>query len=42
MTISAERPSRPSPALLRQPACALALGFGAGLAPRAPGTVGSL
>ncbi|GAB4350982.1 MAG: hypothetical protein Kow0073_05880 [Immundisolibacter sp.] len=42
MTISAERPSRPSPALLRRPACALALGFGAGLAPRAPGTVGSL
>lgn len=42
MTISAERPARPSPALLRQPACALALGFGAGLAPRAPGTVGSL
>lgn len=42
MTISAERPRRPSAALLRDPACALALGFGAGLAPRAPGTCGAL
>lgn len=42
MTTSAERPRRPSVALLRDPACALALGFGAGLAPRAPGTFGAL
>lgn len=42
MTTSAERPRRPSAALLREPACALALGFGAGLAPRAPGTFGAL
>ena len=42
MTTSAERPRRPPAALLRQPACALALGFGAGLAPRAPGTFGAL
>jgi phosphatidylglycerophosphatase A len=42
MTTSAERPSRPSAALLRDPACAFALGFGAGLAPRAPGTCGAL
>ncbi|MDD3650293.1 phosphatidylglycerophosphatase A [Immundisolibacter sp.] len=42
MTTSAERPRRPTAALLRDPACALALGFGAGLAPRAPGTCGAL
>jgi phosphatidylglycerophosphatase A len=42
MTTSAERPRRPAAALLRDPACALALGFGAGLAPRAPGTCGAL
>jgi phosphatidylglycerophosphatase A len=42
MTTSAERPRRPPAALLRQPACAVALGFGAGLAPRAPGTFGAL
>lgn len=42
MTTSAERPRRLSAALLRDPACALALGFGAGLAPRAPGTCGAL
>jgi len=42
MTTSAERPRRPSAALLRDPACALALGLGAGLAPRAPGTCGAL
>ena len=33
---------QPSPRLLLQPVHLLALGFGAGLAPRAPGTVGSL
>lgn len=42
MSISAEPSRRPSAALLRDPACALALGFGAGLAPRAPGTCGAL
>ena len=42
MTTSSERPRKPSAALLLQPACALALGFGAGLAPRAPGTFGAL
>jgi len=42
MTTSAERPRRPPAALLRQPACALAFGFGAGFAPRAPGTFGAL
>lgn len=36
-------PQRPSPAfLLSHPAHAVALGFGAGLSPKAPGTVGSL
>ncbi|MBM3386383.1 MAG: phosphatidylglycerophosphatase A [Betaproteobacteria bacterium] len=36
-------PLRPSPAfMLSHPAHALALGFGAGLSPKAPGTVGSL
>ncbi|MFW2421379.1 MAG: phosphatidylglycerophosphatase A [Porticoccaceae bacterium] len=40
MTIS---PVNPSPAqLLRSPLLLLAFGFGSGLAPRAPGTVGSL
>ena len=33
---------RPVAADLRQPVMALALGFGAGLAPRAPGTAGTL
>ena len=42
MTTSADRPRRPAAALLRDPACALALGFGTGLAPRAPGTCGAL
>lgn len=42
MTTFADRPRRPTAALLRDPACALALGFGAGLAPRAPGTCGAL
>ncbi len=42
MTTSAERPRRPAATLLRHPACAVALGFGAGLAPRAPGTCGAL
>jgi phosphatidylglycerophosphatase A len=32
----------PRPALLRSPAQLLAFGFGSGLAPRAPGTVGTL
>ena len=36
-------PFRPSPAfLLSHPAHAIALGFGAGLSPKAPGTIGSL
>ena len=36
-------PQRPSPAfLLSHPAHVVALGFGAGLSPKAPGTVGSL
>ena len=36
-------PTRPSAAfLLRHPAHAIALGFGSGLSPRAPGTVGTL
>jgi phosphatidylglycerophosphatase A len=36
-------PPTPSLAMLvRHPVCALAFGFGAGLAPRAPGTFGSL
>ena len=36
-------PLRPSPSfLLSHPAHAIALGFGAGLSPKAPGTVGSL
>ena len=36
-------PQRPSPAfMLSHPAHLLALGFGAGLSPKAPGTVGSL
>ena len=36
-------PQRPSPVfLLSHPAHAVALGFGAGLSPKAPGTVGSL
>ena len=34
--------SRLSPRLLREPVHFLALGFGAGLAPRAPGTAGTL
>jgi phosphatidylglycerophosphatase A len=34
--------TRVSPALLRDPVHFLALGFGAGLAPRAPGTAGTL
>jgi len=35
-------PESPSAALLRQPVHLLALGFGAGLVPRAPGTAGTL
>lgn len=47
MTTSANEPSRPGrtrlpAALLRQPVHLLALGFGAGLAPVAPGTFGSI
>ena len=33
---------RPAPSLLRHPAQFLAFGFGSGLAPRAPGTAGTL
>jgi phosphatidylglycerophosphatase A len=37
------RPPSPSPSrLLRDPICLLAFGFGTGLSPRAPGTVGSV
>ena len=43
MTTSAEgRTSRPSSHALRDPVQLLALGFGSGLVPRAPGTAGSL
>jgi phosphatidylglycerophosphatase A len=43
MTTSAEgRTPRPSSQALRDPVQLLALGFGAGLVPRAPGTAGSL
>ncbi|WP_372717172.1 phosphatidylglycerophosphatase A [Immundisolibacter sp.] len=42
MTTSANRPRRPPAGVLRDPACMIALGFGAGLAPRAPGTCGAL
>jgi phosphatidylglycerophosphatase A len=43
MTTSPERPvAQPTWRLLRQPVHLLALGFGAGLAPVAPGTFGSL
>ncbi len=43
MTISAERLARPAIAdLLKQPVLLLAFGFGSGLAPRAPGTAGTL
>jgi phosphatidylglycerophosphatase A len=41
MTTSAETP-RPSSHALRDPVQLLALGFGSGLVPRAPGTAGSL
>ncbi|MEZ5543179.1 MAG: phosphatidylglycerophosphatase A [Pseudomonadota bacterium] len=34
-------PERPSPALLRHPLDLLALGFGSGLLPKAPGTAGT-
>lgn len=34
--------ARPAPALLRDPVMACALGFGSGLAPRAPGTFGTV
>lgn len=40
---SAQRPMRPSAAfMLQHPAHWIALGFGSGLSPKAPGTVGSL
>jgi len=43
MTTSTEQPAvRPTWRLLRQPVHLLALGFGTGLAPMAPGTFGSL
>ena len=44
MPASLEHPpeSRPAPDLLRHPAQLLAFGFGSGLAPRAPGTAGTL
>ncbi|MDP4613680.1 MAG: phosphatidylglycerophosphatase A [Limnohabitans sp.] len=42
-TVSVARPIRPTAAfMLRHPAHAIALGFGSGLSPKAPGTVGSL
>lgn len=41
--VSVAHPIRPTAAfMLRHPAHAIALGFGSGLAPKAPGTVGSL
>jgi phosphatidylglycerophosphatase A len=41
--VSVARPMRPSASfMLRHPAHAIALGFGSGLSPKAPGTVGSL
>src|SRR5678816_3108696 len=42
MTTSAEGTPRPSSQALRDPVQLLALGFGSGLVPRAPGTAGSL
>jgi phosphatidylglycerophosphatase A len=42
MTRLGERPPPTDPAILRQPVHLLAFGFGAGLSPRAPGTVGTL
>jgi phosphatidylglycerophosphatase A len=43
LTDTPNRPVRPSAAfMLSHPAHAIALGFGSGLSPRAPGTVGSL
>ncbi len=33
---------KPHAGLLKQPSCALALSFGAGLSPWAPGTIGAL
>lgn len=42
-SLSVERPIRPSASFMWQhPAHAIALGFGSGLSPKAPGTVGSL
>ncbi len=42
-TVSVAHPIRPTAAfMLRHPAHAIALGFGSGLSPKAPGTVGSL
>ena len=41
--VSVARPIRPSASFMwRHPAHAIALGFGSGLSPKAPGTVGSL
>ena len=41
--MSAEAPLRPEPGrVMRDPVLALAFGFGAGLAPKAPGTAGTL
>jgi phosphatidylglycerophosphatase A len=37
-----ERPPPTDPAILREPVHLLAFGFGAGLSPRAPGTIGTL
>ena len=37
-----DKPAPPSPALLRDPGHLLSLGFGTGLSPKAPGTVGTL
>ena len=42
MSATHESPPRPAPDLLRRPAQFLAFGFGSGLAPRAPGTAGTL
>ncbi|HJY39484.1 MAG TPA: hypothetical protein VJ299_18545, partial [Steroidobacteraceae bacterium] len=40
--MSEKRAGRVDPALLRNPIHLLAFGFGSGLAPRAPGTFGTL
>jgi phosphatidylglycerophosphatase A len=42
MTSAAKRQPIPSRVVLRNPICLLAFGFGSGLAPKAPGTFGTL